>query len=50
MHKLVAQINLLGTILELPKMVRMIKEQFEANELKIRELKNNADPIYKGDY
>lgn len=48
---LTTQLNLLGVVESLPQMIKILKDQFEANELRA---KNAAaaqlDPIYKGDY
>lgn len=45
------QLNMLAVIQGLPAVVKQLKDQFEANELRAKNAAAAAlDPIYKGDY
>ena len=48
---LTSQLNLLGTIAELPKMLKNLKDQFEEIEQRNEKIKAaSADPLHKGEY
>ena len=45
-NKINGQSNLLGTIIELPKIVQSLSDQFKANELRIQKQKEGSfDPL-----
>ena len=48
--QLTTQLNLLGIIADLPKVIKNLKDQFEANEAKMIKMQSgNIDPLYKGE-